>query len=320
MKKTKRITALLLAAILSVGMLTACGKKEESSSESEYSYTEEPTTEAIDVKIPLSDSDCKNKDETDIAEEFQKAGFAVVEQEGLKDLLSKDKNSDKEYKATEVTVNGKKSFKKGDKVKSDVKVVIKYHSFNTIFMPFSSEEAVGMDYEDAITQLKEEGFTNFSTKKFEDNSKGKDSVKSISVNGETEFDSLSSFISDAKIVVSYYTEKSESSKSSDSKSSSQSSSQSSKSSSSKVDSGSVSPALKEYLDSYEAFIDKYVELMKNYNSDPMKYMTEYLDYMNKLSDFTDKLDEYDEDEMSTADWLYYMEVVNRVNKKLLEVQ
>ncbi len=320
MKKTKRITALLLAGLMSVSVLTACGKKEESGyidSESSYEYTEEPTTEPRTVEIPVSSKDCLNKDESDILKMFQKAGFADVETEGLSDLLTKDKGKSGQVK--EVTIDTKKSFKKGDKVMSDVVVKIIYHSENSHYMPFDSKELDGKNYEDIVTQLKDEGFTNIKTKAFEDNGKEKDSVKSVSVNGETEFDDYTSYIADAKIVVTYYTEKKESSKTE----SKQESKQESKSESSKSligDSGAVTPSFKEYMDSYEDFMNEYVDLMKNYNSDPMKYMTEYLEYMEKLGTYTDKLDSYDEDDMSAADWAYYLEVTTRVNKKLLEVQ
>ena len=89
---------------------------------------------------------------------------------------------------------------------------------------------------------------------------------------------------------------------------------------SKIANDTVTPSFKEYMDSYEAFINEYVDLMKKYNDDPMSYMTEYMEYMQKLSEFSKKIDEYDEDDMSEADWLYYLEVTTRVNKKLAEVK
>ncbi len=324
MKKTRRILSLILASVLAASVLCACGKKEESSyySSSSYEYTEEPTTAAQEVKIPVSDKECKGN-YYDVCESFEKAGFANVKVEGLEDLLSKDKTKDEQI--SEVTVNGKKSFKKGDKVMSDVEVVIKYHSMKTVYMPFDADEAEGMDYEDAVTQLKDKGFTNISTKAVEDSSKDQDSVKSVSVNGKTDYESYSSFVADAKIVVTYYTKPKKTESKQESKQESKSESSDSNfdlfsSAVSKVAEDTVTPSFKEYMDSYEEFMDKYIELLKNYNSDPMKYLSEYMEYMEKLSEFSEKIDSYNEDDMSAADWLYYLEVTERVNKKLAEVK
>lgn len=48
-------------------------------------------------------------------------------------------------------------------------------------------------------------------------------------------------------------------------------------------------------------------------------LKDYTEMMIKYQDFAEKIEEYNEDSMSTADWLYYLEVVNRCNMKMLEV-
>lgn len=315
MKKKKRIIAVILAVFMSASVLTACGGKNESS----YTFTEEHTTAPTEVKIPLSDKECKGY-YGDIREEFEKAGFANIICEDLNDLLSKD--GKKEEQVAEVTVDGKKSFKKGAKLMSDKKVVIKYHSMKTASMPFDADEAEGQDCEDIITQLENSGFTNIQKKSIENSSKEQDTVKSVSVDGKTDYKSYDYFNIGAKIVVTYYTKPKDTDKKkeSNSKSSNSESKNDTLSSAvSKLADDTVTPSFKEYMDSYEEFIDKYVELMKNYNSDPMTYMNEYLEYMEKMAEFSEKLDEYDEDSMTPADWLYYTQVVARVNKKLAGV-
>ena len=319
MKKSRRILSLILAAAMAASVLCACGRKEETPdySGSSYEYTKEPTTAAQKIKIPVADKECKGY-YYDVYESFEKAGFSNVETEGLNDLLSKDKTKNEQI--TEVTVDGKKSFKKGDKVMSDVEVVIKYHSMKTAYMPFDADEAEGMDYEDAVTQLKNTGFTNISTKTVEDSSKTPGTVKSVSVDGETDYNTYYKVV-DAKIVVTYYTKpKKAESKEESKEESSKSGFDLFSSAVSKIANDTVTPSFKEYMDSYEAFINEYVDLMKKYNDDPMSYMTEYMEYMQKLSEFSKKIDEYDEDDMSEADWLYYLEVTTRVNKKLAEVK
>jgi len=84
----------------------------------------------------------------------------------------------------------------------------------------------------------------------------------------------------------------------------------------------VDPELKAFLDSYEDFMDEYVEFMKKYMDDPgnaVSMLSDYAVIMEKYSDFAEKIEAYDEEEMSTEDAKYYLEVVNRCNQKMLEL-
>ena len=83
----------------------------------------------------------------------------------------------------------------------------------------------------------------------------------------------------------------------------------------------VSADFKATMESYEAFFDEYAEFMKKYSEtdDVTVLLAEYTEYVSKLADYTQKLDEIDEDSLSDADLAYYLEVQNRINKKLLEV-
>lgn len=88
-----------------------------------------------------------------------------------------------------------------------------------------------------------------------------------------------------------------------------------------TDSGSVTPEFKEAMDSYEAFFDEYVELMNKVSKgdSSIKVMTEYYDYLGKYQDTMDKLDAIDESKLSPADDAYYVEVMARIEKKLIGV-
>ncbi len=78
---------------------------------------------------------------------------------------------------------------------------------------------------------------------------------------------------------------------------------------------------KEAMDSYEAFMDEYVDFMKKYESsdDTIGLLSDYLEYISEYADMAAKLDAVDTDELSTEELEYYLDVVNRVSKKLLEI-
>ncbi|MBQ4046700.1 MAG: zinc-ribbon domain-containing protein [Lachnospiraceae bacterium] len=85
----------------------------------------------------------------------------------------------------------------------------------------------------------------------------------------------------------------------------------------------VDPELKAYLDSYEEFITEYVDFMNKYSEDQgsdLSMLAEYMDMLAKYEKFADRLDDYDTDDMSKADAAYYLDVMNRCNKKLLEIE
>ncbi len=91
-------------------------------------------------------------------------------------------------------------------------------------------------------------------------------------------------------------------------------------------SSGVNPEMKAFLDSYEAFMDKYVAFTKKYvdsagSGDLGSYMAMYQDYMNllaQLEDFERKADLYDSSKMSAEDLAYYLDSLNRIQKKMLE--
>ena len=85
--------------------------------------------------------------------------------------------------------------------------------------------------------------------------------------------------------------------------------------------GLVDPELKAFLDSYEEYMDSYIEFMQKMadNPDDLTIMAEYANMMLKYNEFAAAIEKYDSDEdMSEADRLYYIEVITRVEQKLLE--
>lgn len=102
---------------------------------------------------------------------------------------------------------------------------------------------------------------------------------------------------------------------------SDSSKESKKSAKSSDSSSSVSSDFKKTMDDYEAFMNDYVDFMKEYeNSDDVASMLEdYGTMMDKYAKFEEKIDAIDEDELSSADYAYYVKVTGRVTEKLAEL-
>ena len=86
------------------------------------------------------------------------------------------------------------------------------------------------------------------------------------------------------------------------------------------ESDGVTPELKAFLDSYEAYMDEYIEFMTLYKENPtdIAYITQYATMMTKAAEFANAIDEYDTEEMSEADQAYYLEVMARVNQKMID--
>lgn len=82
----------------------------------------------------------------------------------------------------------------------------------------------------------------------------------------------------------------------------------------------VNPELKAFLDEYEKFMDEYIDFMKKYNNsdNTMELISDYTSIMQQYAEFTGAIEEYGTDEMSEEDAVYYLEVVNRVNEKMLK--
>lgn len=81
------------------------------------------------------------------------------------------------------------------------------------------------------------------------------------------------------------------------------------------------PEFKEEMDSYEAFYDEYCEFLKKYDENPSDFtlLAKYAEMMAKAAEMTEKFDAWEADDLNTEELKYYLDVNNRVAKKLLEV-
>lgn len=77
---------------------------------------------------------------------------------------------------------------------------------------------------------------------------------------------------------------------------------------------------KEFLDEYEEFMNEYCDFMKKYadsNNDP-GMLADYMNIMVKYAEFSGKAAGLENEEMSEAEAKYYIEVMARISKRLIE--
>lgn len=81
------------------------------------------------------------------------------------------------------------------------------------------------------------------------------------------------------------------------------------------------PEFKEVMDSYEAFYDEYCEIVKKYTQNPsdMELLADYTDMVSKAAEMSEKFEAWENSDLNDAELTYYLDVHNRVAKKLLEV-
>lgn len=81
------------------------------------------------------------------------------------------------------------------------------------------------------------------------------------------------------------------------------------------------PEFKEAMYSYEAFYDEYCEIIKKYTENPsdVELLADYTDMLSKAAEMTEKFDAWENNDLNSAELKYYLDVNNRVTKKLLEV-
>lgn len=87
-----------------------------------------------------------------------------------------------------------------------------------------------------------------------------------------------------------------------------------------VSENAIRPEVKEAIDAYETFVDEYCEFMKKYSESDgtdLSILTDYFTFMSKLENYSDKMDAM-EDDLTDAEYWYYIEVLNRCNEKMLK--
>ncbi len=87
-----------------------------------------------------------------------------------------------------------------------------------------------------------------------------------------------------------------------------------------VDAQGVTIEFKEVMEGYEAFFDEYIDFMNKYeeSNNDIAMLADYLSIMNRYAKTMKELEDIGDQELSEADAWYYLQVSNRINKKMLE--
>ena len=84
---------------------------------------------------------------------------------------------------------------------------------------------------------------------------------------------------------------------------------------------STSSDIRKAIDSYEAFFNEYIAFMEKYKRNPsdLQLLSDYLVFVEKYEKTMNDLDALNDADMSAADREYYLDAMNRINKKRLSV-
>lgn len=157
------------------------------------------------VSSPIKSKEEYNVTYIDLKESFRDAGFINISCNDVDDLLTSQ--IDKENIVTEVSIDGKTMFSKGDEFSATDKVIITYHSPAYVDCPISAKEAKGKNYNEIQSQFKDAGFINIKAQKNDKVLKGllrdNNEVVNISVDGNTSFSFGDNYIKDVEVIITY---------------------------------------------------------------------------------------------------------------------
>lgn len=113
------------------------------------------------ASTPYNSNNCKGKDYFSVKSDFQAAGFENINNEIIKDLDIID--SDKYQMVDSVSINGIDVFDGNVEFNTNSLVIIKYHSYKEVNLPFSISDIPYLDTNTLIKELNNVGFQNITT-------------------------------------------------------------------------------------------------------------------------------------------------------------
>lgn len=143
---------------------------------------------------------------TEVVRRLKESGFSNVHTKEISDLtVSRD---GEENLVTNVKLMFGDSFDENTKYPSNLWITVVYHTVELYCPPMTSKEAKGTNYLDVIKSFESAGFTNITTSIEYDIVTGwfadKGEVKSVTINGDSKFDSCNKYRPDAQVMITYH--------------------------------------------------------------------------------------------------------------------
>ena len=161
------------------------------------------------IPVGYEEDDLVGLEYNKVVEMLENSGFTYVTTEEISDL-SLDAESSANL-VTDIRLDEKPTFDEDTKYAYDKHIVVIYHSLELLNAPVTSKEAKGTNYTDVMDKFKDAGFVNMKTKVIYDIITGwvtdDGQVKSITINGDEDFDTYDEYRPDAEVVITYHTYK-----------------------------------------------------------------------------------------------------------------
>lgn len=158
------------------------------------------------VPVGISSKDVVGQNYEEVERILEESGFSYVYSCSRADLSYGEK--DKENTVIEVNIAGDTEFSSMDRYPKDSDIEIIYHALMEATVPVSAKESKGMDYKELAGLFEDAGFVNISYEKDADLITGwitkENSVKSISIDGDSKFSEDASYRIDAEVVITYH--------------------------------------------------------------------------------------------------------------------
>ena len=170
---------------------------------SSYSWFESAeATIQENANVPVSAAECIGKNKTDVINNLRRAGFRNVHEETIADLEIADAAKDGVVEA--ISINGVSDFKGNEEFKKDAKVVVTYHTYKCVSMPFASKDIKNMEENEIYEALKEIGFISIETEEVFDldpDTTDAECEYGLSINGTSVFEKNAEFPINAEVTI-----------------------------------------------------------------------------------------------------------------------
>lgn len=142
-----------------------------------------------------------------VIDKLEASGFSNINTKEISDLKLEEENN--ENIVTEIIIKDKTDFSADTKFFPMEKITIVYHTLEKIYAPLTLKEAKKLDYKEVVKKFKENGFINIKVEPIYDIITGwmthDGEVETITINGDEDFNTVSSYKIDDEVTITYHT-------------------------------------------------------------------------------------------------------------------